>query len=167
MRRSVASMDSIVFVVNDREERVEAAGVAGFGGVETVVKGGHGGRGFALDVHMDEDEPLLIGACPEVLDQTDVAALDAAMGIETEIVVERVAAVAEDRGPSQGLGDGVPWNRKDPRQHSGRLRARPDIGMGEIAEKNHGALALTIVGDGVERKWRQVFDGLPKVIGDE
>ena len=48
-------------------------GVSRFGGVETGVQCGYSRSGFALDLHVNEDEPFLVDPAEKVLDQADIA----------------------------------------------------------------------------------------------
>ena len=141
-----------------REQGFQALCVALIGGIETGAQGGHCRTGFSLDFHVNQDEPLLVNPAEKVLDQSEVAAFDLARRIETEVVVERVAAVAEDRRPAQALGNVVPGRCEHGRQDQRGPRSSPDVGVSQITQEEHGSLAFARVVDRRNREGRKVRD---------
>ena len=51
---------------------------------------------FLFDIDVNEDEPLFVETAEKILDEADIATLNLANGIDTEEIMQRVAAVAEN-----------------------------------------------------------------------
>ena len=98
---------------------------------------------FDLDVH--EDEPLLVDAAEEVLEQREIAERDRTRGVEPAPVVERVRGVGEHRRPAEPSRRGVPGQGDAARQARRDLRTLPHPAVPEIGEEEHRAPQLGTV----------------------
>src|SRR4051794_30856304 len=103
---------------------------------------------------MNENEPLLIDAAEKILNKSDVAALHIACWVESEVVVQSVAAIAQHRRPAQTACDSVPRDSNTLWQYFRGSRSSPDVRVSEVAQHHHCPLSLTLRGNRIERKRR-------------
>src|SRR5438309_2072717 len=109
---------------------------------------------------MNQDEPLLVNAAEEILNQRDIPNFDFARRIKTEKIVQRVTAVTEHRRTTQAFRNLMPRRC----EHSGNacpgLSAAPDVCMSEITQQNHGPFTLSLILNCAGRKGWQISNGL-------
>ena len=153
--------------VDRRKKIFQLLCLSALSGIQASVKHGQPRRRVPLDIHVNEDEPFLVDAAQEVLNQADVAAFDFAQRVSPEEVMQRVTAVAENRRPAEPLRDCMPGNSNSRRQYRGGPCAAPYVSVTKVAEQQHGSLPFAVAADRVIWKRRQIFESLSSMVGSE
>src|SRR5579863_611366 len=115
------------------EKSFQLLRVARFRGIQTIVQYGHRGSSLPLNLHVNQNEPLLVDAPEKILDQPEITAFDLARRIEAEKIVKSITAIAENRGTAQTLCNLIPGHSKPRWQDQFGPRSSPDVSMPEIA----------------------------------
>src|ERR1700760_702555 len=146
------------------QQMFQTLSVAGFRGIQAVMQHSQTRSGLALDIDVNEYEPLFVDAARKSLDQCDIPAFEFLSGVEAEEIMQSVAAVAQDRRSPEPFRDGMPRHSEVLRQYLRRPRATPDVSVAKITEQCHRTFQFVLVGYPLDREGWKIFNGAPEMV---